>query len=76
MPVKTRSNKSRPILGRLLRFDQDIRDSHSRFIVIGADEVGRGCLAGPVVAAAALLPDIKPRTKLASQLAELNDSKS
>lgn len=25
--------------------------------VIGTDEVGRGCLAGPVVAAAALLPD-------------------
>ncbi len=27
------------------------------FAVIGTDEVGRGCLAGPVVAAAVLLPD-------------------
>jgi ribonuclease HII len=75
MPVKTKSAKGRPILGRLLRFDQDIRDTHGRLIVIGADEVGRGCLAGPVVAAAAVLPDIKSRTKLAGRLAELNDSK-
>jgi len=27
-----------------------------RPLVVGVDEVGRGCLAGPVVAAAALLP--------------------
>ena len=29
--------------------------------IIGVDEVGRGCLAGPVVAAAAILPSIMPK---------------
>jgi ribonuclease HII len=75
MPVKTNSVRGRSILGRLLRFDQNIRDTHSRFVVIGSDEVGSGCLAGPVVAAAVVLPEIKPRTKLANKYTELNDSK-
>src|SRR5688572_12944810 len=43
--------------------------------VIGLDEVGRGCLAGPVVAAAVCLPQIDPKTKLGRSLAKLNDSK-
>lgn len=39
-------------------------------IVIGTDEVGRGCLAGPVVAAAVILPsDLPPWTN------EIKDSK-
>lgn len=50
------------------------------FRVVGVDEVGRGCLAGPVVAAAALLPDDwdMPLGKLAKRLPEvalITDSK-
>ncbi|MBU6450267.1 MAG: ribonuclease HII [Cyanobacteria bacterium REEB67] len=46
--------------------------------VIGVDEVGRGCLAGPVVAAAVILPAAlyaAPRSALARKLAKLDDSK-
>ncbi len=45
-----------------------------RFI-IGVDEVGRGCLAGPVVAAAVVLPGIDKSSEIASRLKLLNDSK-
>ena len=38
------------------RFERKIRPSHV-VIVAGVDEVGRGCWAGPVFAAAAILPD-------------------
>jgi len=38
--------------------------------VAGADEAGRGACAGPLVAAAVILPDAKSR-----QIADLNDSK-
>ncbi len=40
--------------------------------IIGVDEVGRGCLAGPVVCAAVILPNIKP---LPSWVEEIKDSK-
>lgn len=40
--------------------------------VAGVDEAGRGCLAGPVVAAAVVFP---PEPDLARQLPDLNDSK-
>jgi ribonuclease HII len=39
-------------------------------IVIGVDEVGRGCLAGPVVAAAVILP-----SKVQPWMEEIRDSK-
>jgi ribonuclease HII len=42
-----------------------------RLVVAGVDEAGRGCWAGPVVAAAVILP---PRAKLAG-LEDLDDSK-
>lgn len=38
------------------RFERRIRPEHL-VIVAGVDEVGRGCWAGPVFAAAAILPD-------------------
>jgi ribonuclease HII len=38
------------------RFERKIRPAHL-VIVAGVDEVGRGCWAGPVFAAAAILPD-------------------
>lgn len=36
--------------------DFEKKQGHPRLHVAGADEVGRGCLAGPVVAAAVILP--------------------
>ena len=38
--------------------DWEIKVGFPRAGVAGVDEVGRGCLAGPVVAAAVLLPEI------------------
>ncbi len=44
-------------------------------IEAGCDEAGRGCLAGPVFAAAVILPDASHFSPLTSHLCELNDSK-
>ena len=46
-------------LGRLRLLDRVERELHRRgyALVAGVDEVGRGCLAGPVVAAAVILPE-------------------
>ena len=49
-------------------FEQQARDQGFRFIA-GVDEVGRGCLAGPVVAGACILDPEKPLPE------GLNDSK-
>jgi len=43
--------------------------------IIGVDEVGRGCLSGPVVAAAVMLPQIEKKSRLADELGALDDSK-
>ena len=45
-------------LGRLRLLDRVEKELHRRgyTLVAGVDEVGRGCLAGPVVAAAVILP--------------------
>src|SRR5476649_746828 len=43
--------------------------------IIGVDEVGRGCLAGPVVAGAVMLPVVEARSPLAAKLSRLDDSK-
>jgi ribonuclease HII len=47
---------------------------YPKIVVAGADEVGRGCLAGPVVAAAVVLP---PKIDFAKDpwLSEVHDSK-
>jgi len=47
---------------------------HPRTCVAGTDEVGRGCLAGPVVAAAVVLPE-KICTETHPWIAEVRDSK-
>jgi ribonuclease HII len=43
--------------------------------VAGLDEAGRGCLAGPVVAAAVILPLTPRDTDIMTRLAGVNDSK-
>ncbi|MEF9949384.1 MAG: ribonuclease HII, partial [Comamonas sp.] len=59
-----RSKKSLPPL----LLEQDNLPWHPPGLVAGVDEAGRGPLAGPVVAAAVILDDMKPITGL-------NDSK-
>ena len=41
-------------------------------VVAGIDEAGRGALAGPIVAAAVVLP---PGLRLTARIREINDSK-
>jgi ribonuclease HII len=53
---------------RLARFDSNLR-AGGFDVLVGTDEVGRGCLAGPVVAAAVILP---PDAKLSG----VRDSKT
>lgn len=76
---KKSGRKTKSVLNSLLSFDQTVRSSYKSFAsqitVIGIDEVGIGCLAGPVVAAAAILPPIEAKSKLAKSLTKLNDSK-
>lgn len=47
---------------KLWRFDEALRSHHDVATLVGVDEAGRGPLAGPVVAAAVVLPamDLKP----------------
>ena len=77
--VAAKQKKHRKMFGNLLTFDGKHRlcpDTRKQTRhIIGTDEVGRGCLAGPVVAAAIILPEIKPGTGIAKSLVELNDSK-
>ena len=52
-------------------------NNYSGFILeAGCDEAGRGCLAGPVFAAAVILPELIPENKLHLEFMTLiNDSK-
>lgn len=60
----------------LAAFDAEILGNHRNIdYLIGVDEVGRGCLAGPVVACALALP-AKMDACLLAALAPLNDSKA
>jgi ribonuclease HII len=66
-------------LSNLLAFDRKLmrrqkkeKKGHS---LIGVDEVGRGCLAGPVVAGVIFLPTIEEGSELAEALLALDDSK-
>lgn len=74
-----REKKNRDRLRKLLNFDKkqkaEREPERTIFHLVGTDEVGRGCLAGPVVAAAVILPEIKPGSAIAKSLIELNDSK-
>lgn len=60
----------------LIQFDRLMLQEHPEAeFIIGTDEVGRGCLAGPVVAAAVILPPIMHGSDLETELCRLNDSK-
>ena len=73
MPVatKARKKKRRKTAARLFRFDRDLG---YRFVA-GADEAGRGCLAGPLVAAAVLFDYERLSLADLRALTALNDSK-
>jgi ribonuclease HII len=63
-------------LRTILEFDRMILSEHpKRSVIVGVDEVGRGCLAGPVVACAAILPPVERDSELEQALIRLNDSK-
>jgi ribonuclease HII len=66
--LKRFSAKQRPTLSF------EIQAGYPHKWIAGADEVGRGCLAGPVVAGAVLLPE-EIRFDQYPWLAEVNDSK-
>lgn len=72
MPTKVENN-----LRKLLKFDTNtlVRQEVETSLLVGIDEVGRGCLAGPVVAAAVIFPRLAPRSAAANALKSLNDSK-
>jgi ribonuclease HII len=73
-PAKPKRRRKRPDGRRtawLFRFDQNFG---SRFVA-GADEAGRGCLAGPLVAAGVLLDYAKLGSEERKMLAGLDDSK-
>lgn len=77
MSPKTKVSK----IKELLNFDRDIKygaDGQLRLDtmrIIGVDEVGRGCLAGPVVACAVEFSDFDPDIQLWKEIEGLNDSK-
>ena len=58
----------------LFEFDAQIA-AQGYPLVCGVDEAGRGPLAGPVVAAAVILPPQEQLLERWPQLAQLNDSK-
>ena len=70
-----RRYRARMAEGRRRRRLRDMEErcwQEGRLRVAGVDEVGRGCLAGPVVAAAVVLP---PEAARAGALFDLDDSK-
>ena len=69
--TKARKKKRRKTAARLFRFDRDLG---YRFVA-GADEAGRGCLAGPLVAAAVLFDYQRLSLADLRALTALNDSK-
>jgi len=73
--VVRRVAPARVTLKKLMSFDEEIRQVYGFNVLIGVDEVGRGCLAGPVYAAALMMPKGPISKTLSKQLKILNDSK-
>lgn len=70
-PAPRRRRRARPPGRRLFAFDRELG---ARFVA-GADEAGRGCLAGPLVAAAVLFDYEQLSRSDLRALSALNDSK-
>lgn len=62
-----------PMPSPTLHFEQLVLDQYGPVLIAGVDEAGRGALAGPVVAAAVILPLEQPYQL--ARLAQVNDSK-
>lgn len=73
-PTASGSSKKRKPANRGRRLFQHDRRLERRFVA-GADEAGRGCLAGPLVAAAVLFDLERLRPSDVRVLSALNDSK-
>ena len=71
MPAIVARRPKRPTARRLFAFDRDLE---TRFVA-GADEAGRGSLAGPLVAAAVLFDYERLGLREVRALSALNDSK-
>jgi ribonuclease HII len=59
----------------MLTFEKQVWAQRPGIVLAGVDEAGRGCLAGPVVAAAVVIAPAFAESLYASELAELTDSK-
>jgi ribonuclease HII len=59
----------------MLTFEKRVWEKWPEILLAGVDEAGRGCLAGPVVAAAVSMPPELAERLYAGELAELTDSK-
>ena len=59
----------------MLSYEKQVWATRPDLVLAGVDEAGRGCLAGPVVAAAVSLPPELAERLYAGDLAELTDSK-
>jgi ribonuclease HII len=70
-PARGPAKRRRSSGSRLFRFDRGL----GRRFVAGADEAGRGCLAGPLVAAAVLFDYERLSLSDVRSLSALNDSK-
>ncbi len=70
--VAQRKPRRRKTAGRLFRFDREL----GRRFVAGADEAGRGSLAGPLVAAAVLFDHERLSLAQRRALSRLDDSKT
>ena len=68
---RSKKRKGKKTSRRLFRFDRELE---ARFVA-GADEAGRGCLAGPLVAAAVLFDYRSLGLREIRELSKLDDSK-
>ncbi len=59
----------------MLRYEKEIWTRQPGIVLVGVDEAGRGCLAGPVVAGAVSMPAELAERLYAGELADLTDSK-
>lgn len=66
--LRSRVQKQLPTL------EFELKAGYPHLSIAGADEVGRGCLAGPVVAAALILPKVIDFKK-SSWILRIQDSK-